>query len=172
MFFGWFIIDIAASFPTEVLGYIIGNDKRFKLIGLIKLIWILRLGRMISFLKANQKLKFSLKIFQIIFFLALIIHWLNCGWYYVVVLDRKWIPPKDQNYHKSNIWLPRTPIADLYNLLTYTAVQVLLANDMYPMTNTEIIVGALLLVFGTLVMGIWVGEISNLLQLMGQREQN
>jgi hypothetical protein len=27
VFFGRFFIDIAASFPTEILGYIFGSDK-------------------------------------------------------------------------------------------------------------------------------------------------
>jgi len=77
---------------------------------------------MISFLKANQKLKFSLKIFQIIFFLSLIIHWLNCAWFYIVGMNDNWMPPKDQNYMYTNLWRVRTPIADKYNLLTYYAV--------------------------------------------------
>lgn len=53
IFYGRFFIDVAASFPTEILKYIVGNDKWYKLIGLLKLIRILWLGRMISFLWAN-----------------------------------------------------------------------------------------------------------------------
>ena len=84
VFYGRFIIDLAASFPTEILNYSLGNNPHYKLVGLLKLIRILRLGWMITFLWANQKLKFSLKIFQLVFILCLFIHFWNCGWYYVV----------------------------------------------------------------------------------------
>jgi hypothetical protein len=73
------------------------------------------------------------------------------------------MPPKDQNFGKTILWHPYVPTEDKYNLMTYYAVQILVANDLFPISKVEIYIGAMFVVIGTLVVGIRIGEISNLL---------
>lgn len=77
--------------------FIEASSSNLKFLGMLKLVRLLRLGRMISFLKKNQKLKFSMKIFQLIFMLGLYIHWVNCIWYFITNIEKSWLPPKDQD---------------------------------------------------------------------------
>ena len=77
-FYGRFGVDLIASMPLEVIGLLpITSSGNLKFLGMLKMVRLLRLGRMITFLKANQKLKFSMKIFQLIFFLLITMHWID-----------------------------------------------------------------------------------------------
>ena len=76
---GRFWVDLIASMPLEFIALLMpsGGSVDVRFLGMLKLVRLLRLGRMITFLKANQKLKISMKISQILFFLLLTIHWIN-----------------------------------------------------------------------------------------------
>ena len=76
---GRFWVDLIASMPLEIIALLMpsGGSIDVRFLGMLKLVRLLRLGRMITFLKANQKLKISMKIGQILFFLLLTIHWIN-----------------------------------------------------------------------------------------------
>jgi hypothetical protein len=76
--YGRFGVDFVASMPLEVITLLLPtNSSNLKFLGLLKIVRLLRLGRIITFLKANQQLKFSMKIGQLIFFILLILHWIN-----------------------------------------------------------------------------------------------
>ena len=76
--YGRFPVDVIASMPLDVfILFINTSESNLKFLGMMKMVRLLRLGRMISFLKKYQKLKFSMKIFQLIFLLTLYIHWVN-----------------------------------------------------------------------------------------------
>ena len=80
------------------------NSKQLKVIGLIKLVRLLRLGRIITFLKMKQSFKLGLRIFQLLFLLILIDHWVACIWYVVVTTDQTWIPPIDDGSSGINFY--------------------------------------------------------------------
>jgi hypothetical protein len=77
--YGRFGIDLVASMPLELVTLIFGttDSGNLKFLSMLKMVRLLRLGRMITFLKANQKLKFSMKIGQLVFFILIINHWIN-----------------------------------------------------------------------------------------------
>lgn len=78
MLYGRFGIDLVASIPLEIVTLILkSNVSNLKFLGMLKMVRLLRLGRMITFLKANQKLKFSMKIAQLIFFILMAMHWID-----------------------------------------------------------------------------------------------
>jgi hypothetical protein len=75
---GRFGVDLVASLPLEALTVLFSfTSMNLKFLSMLKLVRLFRLGRMITFLKANQKLKFSMKICQLLFFILLINHWVN-----------------------------------------------------------------------------------------------
>lgn len=75
---GRFGVDIIASLPLEAISLInLGGEGSLKFLGMLKMVRLLRLGRMISFLKSHQKLQFSIKIGQLLFFVFLTIHWFS-----------------------------------------------------------------------------------------------
>lgn len=78
---GRFWIDFLASVPFDLLTYAFNssrsNQLTLQLIGLLKLIRVLRLSRLITYLNVKNELKMSLKLGKLIFFLILYIHCLG-----------------------------------------------------------------------------------------------
>jgi len=81
---GRFWIDLLASLPLEMIAILFGgrvSDETLKIFGMFKLVRLLRLGRMITYMKVNRSFKFSMKLIQLMFMLLLILHWISCFWY-------------------------------------------------------------------------------------------
>lgn len=75
---GRFGVDLIATIPLEFLTLIFStSESNLRFFGMLKMVRLLRLGRMISFLKGKQKLKFSIKVGQLLFFVFLMVHWIN-----------------------------------------------------------------------------------------------
>ena len=75
------------------------------LLGILKLIRLFRLGRIVTFMKVNSSLKIGFKIFQLLFGLLLLVHWLSCIW--ILLIDFKnhdWIPTKDLDAYRTNFF--------------------------------------------------------------------
>ena len=76
--YGRFPVDIIASIPLDVVTLFIKTDaSNLKFLGMMKMVRLLRLGRIISFLKRYQNIKFVMKFLQLLFFIFLYIHWIN-----------------------------------------------------------------------------------------------
>lgn len=57
---------------------------------------LLRLGRIITYMKVQSSMKVGFKLLQLLFGILLLVHWLGCIWYLLVNNDAQdWIPPKD-----------------------------------------------------------------------------
>jgi len=78
IFRGRFAIDLLASIPFELIVKIImpNTSFSFKIFGLLKLVRLLRLGRIITYMRFKQSLKIGFRIFQLLFFLLLLVHWI------------------------------------------------------------------------------------------------
>ena len=86
-----FYIDILSIIPFELLYNAISQDtsskQQFKVFDLMKLVRLLRLGRIITYLKFKQDIKIGFRIFQLLFMLLLIVHWVACLWYLIIADD-------------------------------------------------------------------------------------
>lgn len=66
VFYGRFFIDLGASLPLELIVVVILRKELtggLKFLGLLKLVWLLRLGRIITYLKIKSNYKTGFKIF-------------------------------------------------------------------------------------------------------------
>jgi hypothetical protein len=79
---GRFWIDLLASLPLEyiILLFSESSSQQLKFFGMLKLVRLLRLGRIVTYLKMNSNFKFGMKLIQLLFMLLLIIHWCTCLW--------------------------------------------------------------------------------------------
>lgn len=81
-----FYVDVVSIIPFELLydAFTIGqkqqNKSTLKIFDLLKLVRLLRLGRIITYLKFKQDIKIGFRIFQLLFMLLLIVHWISCLW--------------------------------------------------------------------------------------------
>ncbi len=74
---GKFFIDLLASIPFDFFSVLFidsGDSFILELFGLLKLVRILRLSRLITYMNLQDDVKMSLKLIKLIFFLVMYIH--------------------------------------------------------------------------------------------------
>ena len=99
---GRLTVDILATIPFEkVIPLFFPNKKiskrNLQLLGLLKMVRMLRLGRIVTFMKMQNNAKLAFRIGSLLGMLLLIIHWLGCVWFLVVQTPGAWIPGYDAN---------------------------------------------------------------------------
>jgi len=87
---GWFWLDLFASLPYDVVGYVAGESGDLGALGLLKLPRLLRLGRLLK--KMDQlAAATAVRVLYIIFTFVLIAHWLACLWWLIGMAEwRGW----------------------------------------------------------------------------------
>ena len=96
IFGGRFFIDLLASIPFDLIivaeepdpNVVVEEDgiPLTTITGLLKMVRLLRLGRIISKFRMKSGFKVGFRIFQLLFLLVLLLHWLACLWYMAVDL--------------------------------------------------------------------------------------
>jgi hypothetical protein len=75
---GRFFFDLLAAVPFEFISNLMSADNslnRFGLFSLLKIIRVLRFTKVISFLNTTESVKLSLRLFKLIFYLIIYLHW-------------------------------------------------------------------------------------------------
>ena len=130
--YGRFFVDLISAIPIEFVGEIEGSNiskGTLKLISLVKLTRLLRLGRVITYIKMSKSFRHGIKIFIVGIYLFLVIHWIDCASYYVFQVDGVWMPPKDIIPNTTIIYYDET---DGYFVMFYYASLFLMSNDDMP----------------------------------------
>ena len=189
---GRFWIDLVASIPFEYLAVFLpkpeaivtadgktveaggANETTLKIFGMLKLVRLMRLGRMVSFMKSNKSFKLGIILVQLLFILILVIHWIACVWYGVISLKEEWIPPKDVDWvdkkgKPMTIIYTETDFA-IYNVFFYYSILTLVTNELMPIDNTEILFAVFILLTGSLVIGVLIGEFSSIMNDMSENQ--
>ena len=76
-FKGRFWIDLLATIPFDTFAELVfnpGNTRALQLFSLMKLARVLRLSRIIAYMNVKNEVKMWLKLFKLVFFLALYLH--------------------------------------------------------------------------------------------------
>lgn len=73
------------------------ENTTLKVFGGLKLVRVLRLSKIIVYLTVTQETKAVLKVFKLMFMLALYMHCLACIWWKIVSGNEYWIPPMNFN---------------------------------------------------------------------------
>lgn len=83
---GRFFIDLIASLPLELIADLSNgaiSKSTLKLIGLIKLTRLLRLGKIITYIKMRKSFKHGIRLILLFIYLFLIIHFMSCFSFYI-----------------------------------------------------------------------------------------
>lgn len=134
---------------------------------------ILRLNKIIQYLNVTEDVKASMKLTKIIFFLVIYIHVFACLWWFIVVKDKKWIPPvrfmsKDLYY----IYKDSTSIYSNYLLSLHVSVNGLLGGDLLPNDSFQTIVASIAVFLGAIINANIFGELAMILASMDHEEKN
>lgn len=166
LIYGRFGIDLFASVPLEL---IITGSSNLRIIALLKMVRLLRLGRIITFLKTNQKLKISMKLGQLVFFLILAMHWISCFWNFITSIKETWYPPKNVDSGVTNIY--NADDFTIYWVYFYYAILTIVGAEIIPTNPMEVLSATLVLVLGMIMIGIIIGEFASLLSEYTKKER-
>lgn len=86
-----FIIDILATVPFDL----IFPTLNVEILGILKLGRILRLSKIIRYLRTTNDIKASLRIFKMVLFLVIYLHCYTCLWWWLALSTKQWMPPMD-----------------------------------------------------------------------------
>jgi hypothetical protein len=82
---GRFFLDLLAAIPFELISNLLKSESKldkFGLFSLVKIIRVLRFTKVISFLNTTESIKLSLRLFKLIFYLIIYLHWQACAWFF------------------------------------------------------------------------------------------
>ena len=83
---GQFTIDILATVPFDSLAeWMFQSDEViFKFFGALKLVRVMRLSKIITYLRSTEEFKAFLKLNKLIFFLIIYLHTFACMWWWMI----------------------------------------------------------------------------------------
>ena len=139
---GWFIIDILAAFPFQI----IFGLPIFQLLRLLKLARVAKLVHSRRRRPVQYSTIFRLSTF--FFWLGLITHWLSCGW--LELTSTSAVTGASGSYLRALYWCVTTLTAVGYG-------------DITPSTNAQTIYAMFVMVLGVGMYGYVIGNVANLL---------
>jgi potassium voltage-gated channel Eag-related subfamily H protein 7 len=102
-FQGQFTIDFLSTVPFDTFAeLILGDAGFFKVLGVLKLVRVMRLSRIITFLRCDSQTKAMLNLFKLVFYLIMYVHCCGCVFWLLINPTERWIPV--YQYGKTYLW--------------------------------------------------------------------
>jgi CRP-like cAMP-binding protein len=165
-----FWIDFLASAPFDTIGLIIlpaSQATALRLFSLFKLVRVLRLNKLITIMKVEDEIKLSLKLIKLVFFLIMYLHCLACLWYYLVLIDEKWLPPLDFVYVTTHFY--EEDLFFQYWSSLYHAVMMLSGNDLGPRAWWQLLFVGAAVLLGAIINANIFGELAVILSNLNRK---
>ncbi|XP_059834536.1 potassium voltage-gated channel subfamily H member 2-like isoform X3 [Hypanus sabinus] len=175
-FKGWFLIDMVAAIPFDLLIFRSGSEETTTLIGLLKTARLLRLVRVARKLDRYSEYGAAV-LFLLMCTFALIAHWLACIWYAIGNVERTFLQPRigwldslgeqiGKQYHENDTSSGPT-IKDKYVTALYFTFSSLTSvgfGNVSPNTNSEKIFTICVMLIGSLMYASIFGNVSAIIQ--------
>ncbi|XP_069110947.1 voltage-gated inwardly rectifying potassium channel KCNH6-like isoform X2 [Argopecten irradians] len=174
-FKGWFLIDVVAAIPFDLLLFGSETDETATLIGLLKTARLLRLVRVVRKLDRYSEYGAAVLLLLMATF-ALIAHWLACIWYAIGNVERPHLPPPKigwldqlaEQTHQQYVNGTGGPtikskyVTALY--FTFSSLTSVGFGNVSPNTNSEKIFSILIMLIGSLMYASIFGNVSAIIQ--------
>ncbi|NXX88212.1 KCNH7 protein, partial [Centropus bengalensis] len=175
-FKGWFLIDMVAAIPFDLLIFGSGSEETTTLIGLLKTARLLRLVRVAR--KLDRYSEYGAAVLMLLMCIfALIAHWLACIWYAIGNVERPYLSHKigwldslgeqlGKHYNKSDA-SSGPSIKDKYVTALYFTFSSLTSvgfGNVSPNTNSEKIFSICVMLIGSLMYASIFGNVSAIIQ--------
>ncbi|XP_043930707.1 potassium voltage-gated channel subfamily H member 7 isoform X2 [Protopterus annectens] len=175
-FKGWFLIDMVAAIPFDLLIFGSGSDETTTLIGLLKTARLLRLVRVAR--KLDRYSEYGAAVLMLLMCIfALIAHWLACIWYAIGNVERPFLVNKigwldnlgvqiGKRYNISDA-SSGPSIKDKYVTALYFTFSSLTSvgfGNVSPNTNSEKIFSICVMLIGSLMYASIFGNVSAIIQ--------
>ncbi|XP_025032051.1 potassium voltage-gated channel subfamily H member 2 [Python bivittatus] len=171
-FKGWFLIDMVAAIPFDLLIFGSGSEETTTLIGLLKTARLLRLVRVARKLDRYSEYGAAV-LFLLMCTFALIAHWLACIWYAIGNMEGKaigWLhslggqigKPFNESTHHLGPSIKDKYITALY--FTFSSLTSVGFGNVSPNTNPEKIFSICVMLIGSLMYASIFGNVSAIIQ--------
>lgn len=130
---------------------------------------ILRFVKIISFLNATESVKLSLKLFKLIFYLLIYVHWQACLWYFYTSQDQTWFPLTDLIQQRTDFY--EETLSYRYCLSVWHSVSILNGEEMVPVTDNQAIIVSILVIVSDFIHANILGTISVIIQALSIKSQ-
>ena len=165
-----FWIDLFATIPFDTIVELIlsQTSNELQTFGILKLIRIARLNKIVTYMNVKEDVKIYLKLAKMFFFLSIYFHILGCLWFYMVSVQKKWIPPLDTIYptttfYQQDLWYQ-------YWMSVYHAILIETSNDIAPRIETiQVVFWTLMILIGAVVNAYIFGMIIFLVAAMNNK---
>ncbi|GBN15181.1 Potassium voltage-gated channel subfamily H member 6 [Araneus ventricosus] len=171
---GWFIIDVVAAIPFDLLFLGSETDETTTLIGLLKTARLLRLVRVARKIDRYSEYGAAVLLLLVAAF-ALIAHWLACIWYAIGNAERPFLQNKigwldalardtEQHYNNSHGGpsIKSKYVTALY--FTFTSLTSVGFGNVAPNTNMEKVFAIIVMLVGSLMYASIFGNVSAIIQ--------
>lgn len=118
-------------------------------------------------MKFKTGLKIGIRIFQLLFFLLLIVHWIGCLWYILVRDEDSWMPPKDLDAQMTDFYTDST--FKKYTIVFYYAILTMVGNEIAPRNNLQTIFATFVVISGALLSAFIFGNMAALMATINRR---
>ncbi|XP_063964224.1 potassium voltage-gated channel subfamily H member 7-like isoform X1 [Lytechinus pictus] len=175
-FKGWFLIDVVAAIPFDLLLFGSESDQSTTLIGLLKTARLLRLVRVARKLDRYSEYGAAVLLLLMATF-ALIAHWLACIWYAIGSAERQqlehqigWLDHlanETHQYYIDNVTSSGPTIKSKYITALYFTFSSLTSvgfGNVSPNTNAEKIFSICVMLIGSLMYASIFGNVSAIIQ--------
>ncbi|GAX76129.1 hypothetical protein CEUSTIGMA_g3572.t1 [Chlamydomonas eustigma] len=161
----WFTIDLLASVPLYNIILALATNltpKEQKAVMFLQAIRLLRLARLLRVLERLKKTAW-IRLFKLIFFIVLFVHWICCLWFFLFLMLR------DVN---NDIWSFEVQVPPNSTIITYflqsymNTYDLMIGNDTLPGNDIERAFACLVLAVGAMFYAIILGNISLLVNNM------
>uniref|UniRef100_A0A8C7D016 Potassium voltage-gated channel subfamily H member 7 n=1 Tax=Oncorhynchus kisutch TaxID=8019 RepID=A0A8C7D016_ONCKI len=175
-FKGWFLIDMVAAIPFDLLIFGSGSDETTTLIGLLKTARLLRLVRVAR--KLDRYSEYGAAVLMLLMCIfALIAHWLACIWYAIGNVEKPYLEHnigwldnlgvsigKRYNYSdpSSGPSIKDKYVTALY--FTFSSLTSVGFGNVSPNTNSEKIFSICVMLIGSLMYASIFGNVSAIIQ--------
>eukprot|EP01083_Nonionella_stella_P013005 36732_1 len=170
---GWFVIDVLASFPIDIIltaitGQSGGNtlNRLLRLVRSVKLMRILRMSRIWKRLLVRARLNPSIvRLVKLFGFLLIEWHWIGCTYWAIAVSEGFNKDDKDLNSWTPNQMVNYLTFGSQYIRAYFWAVMVTtgVGKDIIPATDVQFIFTTMAIIVGVLMYALIVGSVGTAL---------
>jgi hypothetical protein len=158
---GQFCLDLLSTVPFDTFAaFLLGEAGYFKLLGALKLVRVLRLNRIITYLRTTEENKATLKLLNLVFFLIMYVHCFGCTWWMIVASERIWVPPPDWGNQPEWFFIYDKEFTYKYFTVVHSAMLNMTGNDIGPRNSLQIIFVTLGMFAGAMINANLFGELA------------
>lgn len=167
-----FWIDFMSSVPIDNFADSIFNQsdvsRTLMMTDLAKLIRVLRLSRIVRFMRARDQTKYVFKLMTLLMYLFIWIHLSACFYFALAKRNEDWIPVPDFANGIQNIY--DKPLLYQYVTAFYHGVWMLKGNELGPTDKDMACYGGFIMILGALITAILFGELAVILSNFSRRQ--